>query len=69
MASFVSSFILGAATGSVTTYAAMSADAAATVLSNAAIIATNVSSALGTSLVSIGNWMKPRVPPQEEHTE
>ena len=69
MASFVSSFILGAATGSVTTYAAMSAEAAATVLSNAAVIAANVSSAVGTSLISIGNWIKSRVPPQEEHTE
>ena len=69
MASFISSFILGAATGSVTTYAAMSADAAVTFLGSATVVASTVSSAVGTGLISIGNWLKPKMPPQEEHTE
>jgi hypothetical protein len=69
MASFISSFILGAATGSVTTYAAMSADAVAVALGNTAVVVSNVSSVVGTGLISMGNWLKPKTPPQEEHTE
>lgn len=69
MASFVSAFVLGAATGSATTYAAMSADTATTILSNAATAVTKVSSTLGKSLVSIGNWLNPEKPPQEHHLD
>ena len=69
MSSFISAFVLGAATGSATTYAAMSVETATKILGNAATAVTVVSSTLGTGLITIGNWLAPKKVPEDHHLD